>query len=146
MQLFGDVFPEIVREENAVTEIIAEEEESFGRTLLKGVEQFKKIAAKAKEEGRDRLRRRGVPPVGILRVPRGPRRDYVRRERHEGGQRRLEEAFKEAQEKLGAAGKKGGGLQPLFEAEATAWLANNGVPLTDDSHKCARRAASRRRR
>ena len=51
VQLFGDVFPEIVKEEKRVTEIIAEEEESFGRTLLKGVEQFKKIAAKAKEEG-----------------------------------------------------------------------------------------------
>ena len=50
---FGEVFPEIVKHESRVTEIIAEEEESFGRTLLKGIEQFKKIAARAKDEGRD---------------------------------------------------------------------------------------------
>jgi alanyl-tRNA synthetase len=49
----------------------------------------------------------------------------------------FEEAFKEAQEKSRAAGKKGGGRALLFEAEATAWLANNDVPLTDDSHKYA---------
>ena len=46
-------------------------------------------------------------------------------------------AFKEAQEKSRAGGKKTGGPQLLFEAEATAWLANNGVPTTDDSHKYA---------
>ena len=37
-------------------------------------------------------------------------------------------AFKEAQEKSRAGGKKTGGPQLLFEAEATAWLANNAVP------------------
>ena len=50
---FGEVFPEIVKHEKRVTEIIADEEESFGRTLVKGIEQFKKIAAKTKEGGSD---------------------------------------------------------------------------------------------
>ena len=61
----------------------------------------------------------------------------MRRERHEGGQRRLRGGLQGGAGEIRAAGKKGGGRQLLFEAEATAWLANNGVPLTDDSHKYA---------
>ena len=33
------------------------------------------------------------------------------------------------------AGRRPAGRQLLFEAEATAWLSNNAVPLTDDAHK-----------
>ena len=138
VELFGDVFPEIVKEEKRVTEIIAEEEESFGRTLLKGVEQFKKIAAKAKDEGRDTV---SGAEAFLLWESFGFPVDLVEIMCEENGMKvdnaGFEEAFKEAQEKSRAAGKKGGGRQLLFEAEATAWLANNGVPLTDDSHKYA---------
>ena len=53
VDLFGEVFPEIVKQQKRVTEIIADEEESFGRTLLKGIEQFKKIAAAAAAQKKD---------------------------------------------------------------------------------------------
>ena len=43
--------------------------------------------------------------------------------------------MKEAQEKSRAGGKKSGGPTLLFEAEATSWLAKNGVPTTNDSAK-----------
>ena len=138
VELFGEVFPEIVKEEKRVTGIIAEEEESFGRTLLKGVEQFKKIAAKAKEEGRDTV---SGAEAFLLWESFGFPVDLVEIMCEENAMKcdnaGFEEAFKEAQEKSRAAGKKGGGRALLFEAEATAWLANNDVPLTDDSHKYA---------
>ena len=46
-ELFGGVYPELHKHKVRVQEIIADEEESFGRTLLKGIEQFKKIGAAA---------------------------------------------------------------------------------------------------
>ena len=133
---FGEVFPEIVKHEARVTEIIAEEEESFGRTLLKGIEQFKKIAAKAKEEGRDTV---NGAECFLLWESFGFPNDLTELMAEEIGMKAdsagFEAAFKEAQEKSRTGGKKSGGPALLFEAEATAWLSDNGVPLTDDAHK-----------
>ena len=49
----------------------------------------------------------------------------------------FERAFAEAQEKSRAGGKKSGGVQLLFEAEATAWLQNNSIVTTKDEQKYA---------
>ena len=66
-----------------MTQIIADEEESFGRTLLKGIEQFKKIAAKAREEGRDVIDGASAFAVGVVRVPQRSHRDHGGGDRHE---------------------------------------------------------------
>ncbi|XP_062027708.1 alanine--tRNA ligase-like isoform X2 [Rosa rugosa] len=42
--LMGDVFPELKQHEAGIREIIKEEEEAFGKTLIKGIEKFKKAA------------------------------------------------------------------------------------------------------
>jgi alanyl-tRNA synthetase len=135
---FGEVFPEIVKHEKRVTEIIADEEESFGRTLVKGIEQFKKIAAKTKEGGSDTV---SGSDAFLLWESFGFPNDLTEIMAEEIGMKvdmdGFEAAFKEAQEKSRAGGKKSGGPELLFEAEATAWLANNGVATTDDSHKYA---------
>ncbi|KAG7018049.1 Alanine--tRNA ligase, partial [Cucurbita argyrosperma subsp. argyrosperma] len=44
VKVMGDVFPELKQHEVRIREIIAEEEASFGKTLLKGIEKFKKAA------------------------------------------------------------------------------------------------------
>ncbi|XP_058004551.1 alanine--tRNA ligase isoform X2 [Hevea brasiliensis] len=44
VKVMGDVFPELKQNEEYIREIIAEEEASFGKTLLKGIEKFKKAA------------------------------------------------------------------------------------------------------
>ncbi|CBI27126.3 unnamed protein product, partial [Vitis vinifera] len=44
VKVMGDVFPELKQREVHIREIIAEEEASFGKTLLKGIEKFKKAA------------------------------------------------------------------------------------------------------
>ncbi|KAL6494838.1 hypothetical protein OROGR_031638 [Orobanche gracilis] len=41
VKVMGDVFPEIKQQEVHIREIIKEEEESFGRTLIKGIKKFK---------------------------------------------------------------------------------------------------------
>ena len=127
VELFGHVFPEIVKHEKRVTDIIADEEESFGRTLLKGIDQFKKIAAKAKEDG-------GAVVDGaaafLLWESFGFPIDLTEIMAEENGMTvdtaGFDAAFKEAQEKSRAGGKKSDGPSLLFEAEATSWLQKNG--------------------
>ena len=133
---FGTVFPEIVKQEERVTAIIAEEEESFGKTLLKGIDQFKKIAAKCADEGNNTI---DGPSIFLLWESFGFPNDLVELMAEEIGMKcdtaGFEAAFKDAQEKSRAGGKKSTGPSLLFEAEATAWLQNNAVPVTNDAPK-----------
>jgi alanyl-tRNA synthetase len=43
VKIMSEVFPELKKNQAKITEVIAEEEESFGRTLTKGIERFKKV-------------------------------------------------------------------------------------------------------
>ncbi|KAL8003229.1 putative translation protein, beta-barrel domain superfamily [Plasmopara halstedii] len=47
--MLGEAFPELVQKQKEVEEIILDEERSFGRTLNKGIERFKKIAQNIRE-------------------------------------------------------------------------------------------------
>lgn len=47
----------------------------------------------------------------------------------------FEACMEEQRQRSRAAGKAGGGPTLKFEAEATAHLANSGVPVTDDRPK-----------
>jgi len=51
VELMGQAFPEIAERERYVTETIAEEEESFGRTLDRGIELFQRQADKLAASG-----------------------------------------------------------------------------------------------
>lgn len=44
---FGDAYPELRQARDRIHDVIAEEEASFSRTLVKGIEKFKKLAAAA---------------------------------------------------------------------------------------------------
>ncbi len=48
---FGAVYPELVKHRAAIHDTIKEEEASFSKTLIKGIERFKKAAAAAKVGG-----------------------------------------------------------------------------------------------
>jgi alanyl-tRNA synthetase len=50
-ETMGDVFPEIVANKENVKKIIKAEEESFNRTLDRGIELFEQIVVKVKEKG-----------------------------------------------------------------------------------------------
>ena len=51
----GDQFPEIVKKQQDVAEILDEEEEAFARTLDRGEKMFEKYAAQAQKSGTNRL-------------------------------------------------------------------------------------------
>ncbi len=48
---FGGFFPELVGARDTIFAVISEEETSFGRTLVKGIERFKKVAESTRAEG-----------------------------------------------------------------------------------------------
>lgn len=53
---YSYVFPELLSARTAIHAVIAEEETSFSRTLLKGIDRFKKQAEALKKEGKAQVR------------------------------------------------------------------------------------------
>jgi len=49
VQSFGGFYPELRAARDTIYAVIRDEEASFSRTLLKGIEKYKKAAAVAKE-------------------------------------------------------------------------------------------------
>ena len=56
MRLYGHVFPELMAARDAIHACIVDEETSFSRTLMKGIDRFKKQAEFMKKEGRTEVR------------------------------------------------------------------------------------------
>ncbi|KAK1366223.1 hypothetical protein POM88_041784 [Heracleum sosnowskyi] len=50
VEVMGNVFPELKQYEDHIVDTIASEEKSFGRTLVNGIEKFKKAARDVKEK------------------------------------------------------------------------------------------------
>jgi alanyl-tRNA synthetase len=47
VKTFGEAYPELAKHQEKIHAVISEEEASFSRTLGKGIERFKKLAAAA---------------------------------------------------------------------------------------------------
>jgi len=133
---FGGFFPELVAARNTIHQVISEEETSFGRTLVKGIERFKKVAEGLKAKGETVV---GGTEAFELWDTFGFPVDLTELMAEERGLKvdkaGFEAAMAEARERSRGAGKKGGERGLKFEAEATGWLQKAGVPLTDDSAK-----------
>ncbi|KAK9796680.1 hypothetical protein WJX73_008232 [Symbiochloris irregularis] len=129
----GGFYPELVRARDHIHAIIEEEEVSFSRTLLKGIEHFKKAAASAQHGTLDNR------AAFLLWSTHGFPIDLTELMAEEAGLRVDKEAFgalmKEEQEKSRADRAGGGAAGLKFEAEATAALQSKGVKRTDDSPK-----------
>ncbi|KAK9823998.1 hypothetical protein WJX72_006880 [[Myrmecia] bisecta] len=129
----GGFYPELVNKRDQIHSIISEEEASFSRTLVKGIERFKKAAAAAKDgkvAGKDAFElwdTYGFPVdlTQLMAEEAGLQVDMP------GYHAWLEEQ----RERSRAGGKQGGGTGLKFEAEATAHLQQMGAPVTDDSPK-----------
>lgn len=129
----GSAYPELVKARETIREVIAEEEESFSRTLTKGIERFKAIADACDSKvisGDDAFLlwdTYGFPAdlTQLMAEERGMSVDTAG----------FEAAMAQAKERSRAGAKKGGGGALKFEAEATGWLQAKGIPLTEDSHK-----------
>lgn len=51
VEILGEVFPELVKQKDIISKVILSEEEMFGRTLNRGLQQFEKHASKGKIAG-----------------------------------------------------------------------------------------------
>eukprot|EP00898_Chlorokybus_atmophyticus_P000350 jgi/Chlat1/1315/Chrsp118S01744 len=133
VQLMGDVFPELTQRRDAIKEIIAEEEVSFGRTLVKGIERFHKAASVSKSgqiDGQDAFvlwDTFGFPVdlTQLMAEEKGLKVDM------EG----YTKAMEDARQLSRAARGRTGGQALVMEAEATAELQKRGIKPTVDSHK-----------
>ncbi|XP_039132084.1 LOW QUALITY PROTEIN: alanine--tRNA ligase [Dioscorea cayenensis subsp. rotundata] len=133
VEVMGDVFPELKQHEKKIRDIIAEEEASFGRTLVKGIEKFKKAAQDVqgnKLSGQDAF---------VLWDTFGFPMDLTQLMAEERGLTVDVEGFniamEEAREKARSARNKLLGDSIVMEADATSELRRRGVAATDDSYK-----------
>lgn len=136
--LMGGTFPELKEHQNHVTAIVKDEEESFSRTLDKGLQKFKELAEKVGDDkvfsGED---------AHFLYTSMGFPVDLTELMCYELDMTLDTEGFeKKMQEEkdLSAAAHQakmsgGSGKDMRLVAEQTAYLVNQGVDTTDDSEK-----------
>ncbi|KAF4394768.1 hypothetical protein F8388_015674 [Cannabis sativa] len=124
VKVMGDVFPELKQHEVRIREIIADEEASFGKTLLKGIEKFKKAAQDDAFVLWDTF---GFPLdlTQLMAEERGLQVDV------DG----FNKAMDEARERSRNAQNKQSGGAIVMDADATAALHHRGIAATDDSFK-----------
>ncbi|XP_051150247.1 alanine--tRNA ligase [Andrographis paniculata] len=133
VELMGDVFPELKKHSKKIREIIADEEASFGRTLTKGIEKFKKSAQELQgsilsgQDAFDLWDTYGFPLdlTQLMAEERGLSVDV------EG----FNVAMDKARERSRSAQNKQAGGVIGMDADATAALHKNGVSSTNDSFK-----------
>ncbi|XP_057463277.1 LOW QUALITY PROTEIN: alanine--tRNA ligase-like [Actinidia eriantha] len=133
VQLMGDVFPELRQHEVHIRDIIAAEEASFGKTLLNGIEKFKRAAQDVQGKiltGQDAF---------VLWDTFGFPLDLTQLMAEERGLEVDTEGFNiamnEARERSRNAQNKQAGGTILMDADAISALHKRGIVATNDSFK-----------
>jgi len=138
VEVMGSAFPELIEKHPYVTSIIQEEEESFSKTLDKGLQKFNDLAENVGEDkvfsGED---------AHFLYTSMGFPVDLTELMAEEKGMTVDMEGFeakmKEEQELSAAAHKAkmagGSGKDMLLQAEQTAYLVGKNIDATDDDAK-----------
>jgi alanyl-tRNA synthetase len=132
---FGDAFPELRKDPQRVQKIILEEEESFGKTLDRGIKLFEQVAAEATGgtiTGADAFKlydTYGFPIdlTVLMAEERGIRVDIA-------GFEKAVEAAKDLS-RTGGAAKADAPKALTLGAEEVARLKHLNIAATDDSHK-----------
>ncbi|XP_034709623.1 alanine--tRNA ligase-like [Vitis riparia] len=133
VKVMGDVFPELKQHEMHIRGIIAAEEVSFGKTLIKGIEKFKKAAQEVQgkilsgQEAFVLWDTYGFPLdlTQLMAEERGLTVDVMG----------FNIAMDEARERSRNAQNKKAGGAIVMDADATAALHKMGVAATDDISK-----------
>ncbi|KAJ9678391.1 hypothetical protein PVL29_020540 [Vitis rotundifolia] len=133
VKVMGDVFPELKQHEMHIRDIIAAEEASFGKTLIKGIEKFKKAAQEVQgkilsgQEAFVLWDTYGFPLdlTQLMAEERGLTVDVMG----------FNIAMDEARERSRNAQNKKAGGAIVMDADATAALHKMGVAATDDINK-----------
>jgi len=143
VEIMGKTFPEIIEKQDYIISVVRDEEESFSRTLDKGLQKFKDLAAASKEKSGDKAVFSGKD-AHYLYTSMGFPIDLTELMAEELGMAIDIEGFKakmkEEQEISQAAHiakmAGGSGKDMRMVAEQTSHLINTlGVPATDDSAK-----------
>ncbi|XP_024966283.1 alanine--tRNA ligase [Cynara cardunculus var. scolymus] len=133
VDVMGHVFPELKQQEAHIREIIAEEEASFGRTLLHGIEKFKRTAQDVKGKifsGQDAfvLWDTFGFPLDLTQLMAEERKLVVDVEG-------FNIAMNEARERSRNAQNRQAVVAIVMDADATSMLHKRGVATTNDSFK-----------
>ncbi|KAG4979392.1 hypothetical protein JHK82_032637 [Glycine max] len=136
VNVMGDVFPELKQQETHIRNVIEEEEESFGRTLIKGIEKFETAVRHVQGKilsGEARF------PLDLTQV--GGLLQYIALMAEEKGLvvdfKGFDSAMEAARERSRSAQTKQAGGAIVMEADATSALHKRGIVPTDDSFKYA---------
>ncbi|XP_024193988.1 alanine--tRNA ligase [Rosa chinensis] len=131
--LMGDVFPELKQHEAGIREIIKEEEEAFGKTLIKGIEKFKKAAQDV--QGKTFSGQEAFVLWDTFGFPLDLTQLMAEEQGLEVDVEGFNVAMDEARERSRNAQNKEEGGAIVMNAEATASLHKSGIAATDDSFK-----------
>ncbi|MCA9299883.1 MAG: alanine--tRNA ligase, partial [Phycisphaerales bacterium] len=130
VHMMGDAFPELERNPEKVMDIIRSEEESFGRTLDRGITLFEEIASGSMITGDDAFR---------LYDTFGFPLDLTQQMAEERGLlvdvQGYERAMEAQREQSRAGGGKSDATKMHLDGAAIARLARLEIPTTDDSNK-----------
>lgn len=133
----GDVFPELQKKQDAIKEILDEEEESFSRTLDRGEKLFDQYAIRAKEAGSNELNGADVWrlydtfgfPVDLTRLMAEELSLTINEKEFEAAQERSKEASKGTFKRDKVDSVK------LDVHDLAALEKNDAIPKTDDLPK-----------
>lgn len=136
VELMGDTFPELREKEDLITSVIREEEESFSKTVDKGIIEFKKRCEGCTDlfSGEDAhflYTSMGFPVdlTELMCEERGLKLDM------EGFEAKMEEEKELSQAAYLEKMAGGSGKDMRLVAEQTSYLVGKGVDATDDSAK-----------
>ncbi|KAG2519310.1 hypothetical protein JM16_007200 [Phytophthora kernoviae] len=144
VNMLQEAYPELTQKQKEVEEIVLDEEKSFGRTLNKGIERFKKIAQSIREANAGSNKPLVVPgeDAFFLYDSMGFPIDLTEIMAEEEGMtvdvKGYEEQMRLQSERSKMDRKKGGsnGARPLvLEARETSALASKHINATDDMAK-----------
>ncbi|CAI0419614.1 unnamed protein product [Linum tenue] len=140
VKVMGDVFEELNEKEQHIREIITEEEASFGRTLLKGIERFKKDAKEVEDaQGKVISGQKAFVLWDTYGFPLDLTQLMAEEKKLGVDVEGFNKAMDEARERSRSAQTKtfwqqaGGAI--VMDADATSALHKKGVSATDDSYK-----------
>jgi alanyl-tRNA synthetase len=133
VQHFGEAFPELRKSPDKVRALIREEEESFGKTLDRGIKLFTEVATNAKDgviHGADAFTLYDTFgfPIDLTKLmaeERGLRVDEVE----------YEQEVEKAKELSRSGGKQEASNKLVLTGETVARLKHMGIQPTDDSFK-----------
>jgi alanyl-tRNA synthetase len=142
VQSFGDYFPELKEQEARIISVLEEEEAAFNSMLLRGIKYLNELTDDMNKQGGSKevtgseaffLYDSMGFPVDLTELMAQEKGFSVDMPGFEAAMANQRARSREATNAKRAA--QGLGAKLVLTAEQTAWLADNGVPTTDESSK-----------